>query len=82
MSSNPTSLETKAQTLADSKTFLRVLADNNLGRSGEGRNPYWLSAGIEAGGEILWSAPEIILYDRYHSIPEAGGEGSDSRLGL
>ena len=56
--------------------------DNNLGRSGEGRNPYWLSAGIEAGGEILWSAPEIILYDRYHSLPEAGGEGSDSRLGL
>ena len=60
----------------------RLWTDNNLGRSGEGRNPYWLSAGIEAGGEILWSAPEIILYDRYHSVPEAGGEGSDSRLGL
>jgi hypothetical protein len=50
-----------------------LLFYNNLGRAGEGRNPYWLAAGIEAGGEILWSAPEIILYDRYHSVPEAGG---------
>jgi hypothetical protein len=33
--------------------------------AGEGRNPYWLSAGLESGGEILWSAPEIILFDRY-----------------
>ena len=50
-----------------------LLFYNNLGRAGEGRNPYWLAAGIEAGGEILWSAPEVILYDRYHSVPEAGG---------
>lgn len=50
-----------------------LLFYNNLGRGGEGRNPYWLAAGLEAGGEILWSAPEVILYDRYHSVPEAGG---------
>ena len=53
-----------------------LLYYNNMGRSGEGRNPYWLSAGLEpsdAGGEILWSQPEIALFDRYHSAPEAGG---------
>ena len=50
-----------------------LLYYNNLGRAGEGRNPYWLAAGLEAGGEILWSAPEVGLFDRYHSLPEAGG---------
>ena len=45
-----------------------------MGRDGEGRNPYWLAAGLEAaGGEILWSQPEVALFDRYHSVPEAGG---------
>ena len=28
-----------------------------------GRNPVWLSGGIEKEGRILWSQPEIILYD-------------------
>lgn len=28
-----------------------------------GRNPVWLSGGIEKDGRILWSQPEIILYD-------------------
>ena len=50
-----------------------LLFYNNMGGAGEGRNPYWLAAGLEAGGESLWSAPEVILYDRYHSVPEAGG---------
>ena len=28
-----------------------------------GRNPAWLSGGIEKGGFIHWSQPEIVLYD-------------------
>lgn len=28
-----------------------------------GRNPAWLSGGIEISGEIVWSQPEIVLYD-------------------
>ena len=31
--------------------------------SSYGRNPAWLSGGIEKDGEILWSQPEIVLYD-------------------
>eukprot|EP01047_Picozoa_sp_COSAG01_P007549 COSAG01_NODE_288_length_19394_cov_29.544960_6_plen_107_part_00 len=42
-----------------------MLFYNNMGRNGEGRNPYWLASGIEAGGEILWSQPEIVLFDRF-----------------
>jgi hypothetical protein len=42
-----------------------MLFYNNMGRNGEGRNPYWLAAGMEAGGEILWSQPEIVLFDRF-----------------
>ena len=32
------------------------------------RNPYFLSSGLEDGhGQILWSQPEVALYDRlYH----------------
>lgn len=30
-----------------------------------GRNPLWLSAGIESDGTILWSQPEMILYSDY-----------------
>jgi len=29
-----------------------------------GRNPAWLSGGIEKNGDIIWSQPEIVLYDR------------------
>ena len=29
-----------------------------------GRNPAWLSGGIEKDGNILWSQPEIVLYER------------------
>lgn len=36
----------------------------------QGRNPAWLSGGIEKNGEILWSQPEIVLYDM---DPEAFG---------
>ena len=31
---------------------------------GAARNPYWLSAGLEVAGEILWSQPELVIYDR------------------
>lgn len=35
------------------------------GYSAASRNPYWLTAGVEAaGGSILWSQPEIALYGR------------------
>ena len=37
----------------------------------DGRNPAWLSGGIEKDGEIAWSQPEIVIYDvdpRTHSI--------------
>jgi hypothetical protein len=27
------------------------------------RNPIWMCGGIEKGGDILWSEPEIVLYD-------------------
>lgn len=36
---------------------------NHSGRDYEGRNPAWLAAGIEKDGRILWSQPEIALYD-------------------
>lgn len=29
-----------------------------------GRNPVWLSAGIEKNDNIVWSQPEIVLYDK------------------
>lgn len=29
-----------------------------------GRNPAWLSGGVEKDGNIIWSQPEIALYDR------------------
>lgn len=35
----------------------------------DGRNPAWLSGGLEKdGGEIVWSQPEIILYTRDPAI--------------
>ncbi len=33
-----------------------------------GRNPAWLSGGIEKNGDIVWSQPEIVLYDRDPAI--------------
>ena len=36
---------------------------NHAGKDFEGRNPAWLAAGIEKDGRILWSQPEIVLYD-------------------
>lgn len=35
---------------------------NHGGRWYEGRNPVWLSAGVERDGVIHWSEPEIALY--------------------
>ena len=38
------------------------------------RNPYWLSAGIEVGGVVLWSQPEVAIYDRdVHGGTSGGG---------
>jgi hypothetical protein len=36
---------------------------NHGGRGYEGRNPAWLSGGVERDGAIHWSEPEIALYD-------------------
>ena len=36
---------------------------NNGGRSWAGRNPAWISGGIEKDGSIHWSQPEVVLYD-------------------
>lgn len=37
--------------------------ENHGGRDYEGRNPAWLCGGVERGGSIHWSQPEIVLYD-------------------
>ncbi len=36
---------------------------NNGLKSWDGRNPAWVSGGVERDGDILWSQPEIVLYD-------------------
>ncbi|MBI4581412.1 MAG: exo-alpha-sialidase [Planctomycetes bacterium] len=36
---------------------------NNGQKSYEGRNPAWITGGIEKQGRIHWSQPEILLYD-------------------
>ncbi|TZF86373.1 hypothetical protein FW774_04830 (plasmid) [Pedobacter sp. BS3] len=35
---------------------------NHGGKDFKGRNPAWISGGIEKNGKIYWSQPEIILY--------------------
>jgi len=35
---------------------------NNGNQSFQGRNPVWISGGIEKNGRIHWSQPEILLY--------------------
>ncbi|HEO71084.1 MAG TPA: hypothetical protein ENN80_07460 [Candidatus Hydrogenedentes bacterium] len=36
---------------------------NHSGKDFLGRNPAWISGGIEVDGHIHWSQPEILLYD-------------------
>jgi hypothetical protein len=36
---------------------------HNGTKSFENRNPAWLAGGIEKDGRILWSEPEVLLYD-------------------
>lgn len=36
---------------------------NNGGWNFNGRNPAWISGGIEKDGKILWGQPEILLYE-------------------
>ena len=36
---------------------------NHGGKTYAGRNPAWLCGGVERDGVILWSQPEIVLYD-------------------
>ncbi len=41
---------------------------NHSGKSFADRNPAWISGGIERNGKILWSQPEILLYDDDPSV--------------
>ena len=51
-----------------------LLFYNNAGDAFGQRDPYWLACGIENKREgILWSQPEIVLYDRFEHSAEAGG---------
>eukprot|EP01052_Picozoa_sp_SAG31_P019126 SAG31_NODE_1383_length_8578_cov_3.660573_11_plen_566_part_00 len=53
-----------------------LLFYNNAGSQFGQRDPYWLTCGHEVPGTdhgILWSQPEIVLYDRYAHAREAGG---------
>ena len=43
--------------------YLFWFHNNFRQNSYNGRNPVWLSGGIEVNGNIQWSQPEIILYD-------------------
>jgi hypothetical protein len=36
---------------------------NHGGQTYDGRNPVWMSGGVEKDGFIHWSQPEIVLYD-------------------
>ncbi len=58
---------------------------NHEGRGYDDRNPVWISGGVETDGpegkDILWSQPEILLYDddprirvSYPDLLEDGGE--------
>jgi hypothetical protein len=38
--------------------------------SGSQRNPYWISAGTEVAGTVLWSQPEVALFVRGTSIKD------------
>jgi hypothetical protein len=59
----------KIHKTADGK-YLFWFHNNFRFHSYQGRNPAWLSGGIEKDGEIVWSQPEIVLYD---NDPEAFG---------
>ena len=47
----------------DDGKYLFWFHNNFRKNSYNGRNPAWLSGGIEKNGNIVWSQPEIVLYD-------------------
>ena len=55
---------------------------NHGGWNFNSRNPAWISGGIEKDGKILWSQPEILLYDdNFASVPSVGaGMNSEIRM--
>ena len=44
--------------------YLFWFHNNFRKNSYNGRNPAWFSVGIEENGNIVWSQPEIVLYDK------------------
>ncbi|MHC5055595.1 MAG: LamG-like jellyroll fold domain-containing protein [Planctomycetota bacterium] len=53
---------------------------NHGGRDFNDRNPAWIAGGVEKGGRIHWSEPEVLLYDpdpkvrmSYPDLIEQGG---------
>lgn len=42
--------------------YLLLFFNNNM-KSYLNRDPYWLAAGWEVNGTVLWSQPEVVLYD-------------------
>lgn len=52
---------TKVWTIEPGKYLLWF--HNHGGTDFNNRNPGWMSAGVEHDGKILWSQPEILLYD-------------------
>jgi len=41
---------------------------NNGGWTYDGRNPAWISGGVEKNGKIIWSQPEILLYEENPAV--------------
>ena len=41
---------------------------NNGGKDFNSRNPAWISGGIEKDGKIIWSQPEILLYEEQADV--------------
>lgn len=41
---------------------------NNGGKDFNSRNPAWISGGVEKEGKIIWSQPEILLYEEQADV--------------
>ncbi|HUT23587.1 MAG TPA: exo-alpha-sialidase [Sumerlaeia bacterium] len=53
---------------------------NHGGKDYSGRNPVWISGGVEKDGFIHWSQPEILLYEP--NPPSKGAGGGSQWVGM